>query len=113
MYGLWLAVITAAPVALRSITVHDATWVGDGRSKTNVLMPLLAKTSDTAAAKSSEANRQSYPTIASGSLERDFMYWAVASATRRTLPKVKSSATMPRQPSVPNLIGCAAIPLQD
>src|SRR5438876_367763 len=33
------------------------------------------------------------------------MYWAVACATRRTLPNVKSSATMPRQPSVPNLIG--------
>src|SRR5438552_15190955 len=32
------------------------------------------------------------------------MYWAVACATRRTLPNVKSSATMPRHPSVPNLI---------
>src|SRR6267378_1212620 len=55
-YGLWLAVTTAAPVALRSITVHDATWVGDGRSKTSVLIPLLANTSETARAKSSDAN---------------------------------------------------------
>src|SRR5213078_942498 len=39
------------------------------------------------------------------------MYWAVACATRRTLPNVKSSARMPRQPSVPNLI-CWAIGLK-
>src|SRR5207244_5838442 len=45
------------------------------------------------------------PTIASGSLERVFMYWAAPCATRRTLPNVKSSAITPRQPSVPNLIG--------
>src|SRR5690348_4631549 len=45
---------------------------------------------------------------ASGSLERDFIYSACAWATRRTLPKVKSSAITPLQPSVPNLIwvGC-------
>src|SRR5256885_6226613 len=39
------------------------------------------------------------------------MYWAVPCATRRTLPKVKSSARMPRQPSVPNLM-CWAIGLK-
>src|SRR5256712_12238233 len=32
------------------------------------------------------------------------MYWAAPCATRRTLPNVKSSAVIPRQPSVPNLI---------
>ena len=32
-------------------------------------------------------------------------YAAIAPATRRTLSKVKSSAMMPRQPSVPNLMG--------
>src|SRR5881409_882062 len=37
------------------------------------------------------------------------MYCAVAWATRRTLPNVKSSAMMPRQPSVPNFICCAGI----
>src|SRR2546430_14638893 len=31
-------------------------------------------------------------------------YAAMAAATRRTFSKVKSSAIMPRQPSVPNLI---------
>src|SRR6266566_3977568 len=40
------------------------------------------------------------------------MYLAVACATRRTLPKVKSSATTPRQPSVPNLICGEAIALK-
>src|SRR5579864_8434342 len=44
--------------------------------------------------------------MASGSLDRERMYWAVAWATRRTLPYVKSSAMIPRQPSVPNLICC-------
>src|SRR6266700_4827030 len=103
----------ALPIfAFRSITDHDATWVGEGRSKIRVLMPLLAKISDTVLAKSSEANLQSYPMMASGSLERDFMYCALPCATRRTLPKVKSSAMTPRQPSVPNLIGCPAISLQ-
>src|SRR5215471_9179750 len=42
--------------------------------------------------------------MASGSFERDLRYCAWACATRRTLPKVKSSAITPRQPSVPNLI---------
>src|SRR5712692_8003287 len=35
------------------------------------------------------------------------MYSAAPCATRRTLAKVKSSATIPRQPSVPNLIWSA------
>src|SRR5690348_12077853 len=34
----------------------------------------------------------------------------MAAATRRTFSKVKSSAIMPRQPSVPNLIGSIHIP---
>src|ERR1700737_4919792 len=54
-YGLWLAVMTAAPVAFRSITVQDATWVGDGRSKISVRTPLVANISATIRAKSSEA----------------------------------------------------------
>src|ERR1700688_3004811 len=58
-YGLWLAVTTAAPVALRSITVHEATWVGEGRSKITVRTPLVANISATVRAKSSEAKRQS------------------------------------------------------
>ena len=58
-YGLWLAVTTAAPVALRSMTVHDATWVGDGRSNISVRTPLAANTSATVRANSSEAKRQS------------------------------------------------------
>ncbi len=58
-YGLWLAVTTAAPVALRSITVHEATCVGEGRSKINVRTPLVANISATVRAKSSEAKRQS------------------------------------------------------
>src|SRR5437879_8044061 len=49
--------------------------------------------------------------MARGSFDLVFMYWAVACATRRTLPNVKSSAMMPRQPSVPNLI-CWAIGLK-
>src|ERR1700722_1397104 len=36
-------------------------------------------------------------------------YEAIAPATRRTLSKVKSSAMIPRQPSVPNLISCAIV----
>ena len=103
-YGLWLAVTTAAPVALQSITVHDATCVGEGRSKIRLRTPLAANTSATVRANSSEAKRQSYPTTATGSLERDFRYSAVPWATRRTLAYVKSSAVMPRHPSVPNLI---------
>src|SRR5260370_29459264 len=58
-YGLWLAVTTAAAVALRSMTVHDAPWVGDGRSKIRLRTPEAAKTSATVRAKSSDANRQS------------------------------------------------------
>src|SRR6266566_1010052 len=49
--------------------------------------------------------------MARGSFDLVFMYWAVAWATRRTLPNVKSSAMIPRQPSVPNLI-CWAIGLK-
>jgi hypothetical protein len=86
------------------MTVQDATWVGDGRSNIRVRNPLAAKTSATVRAKSSEAKRQSYPTTASESRERESMYSAAPWATRRTLAKVKSSATIPRQPSVPNLI---------
>src|SRR6202521_5877526 len=84
-YGLWLAVITAAPVALRAITVHDATWGGEGRSKIRLRTPFAAKTSATARANSSDANRQSYPTTARGSAVRESMYSAVPWATRRTL----------------------------
>jgi hypothetical protein len=58
-YGLWLAVITTAPVALRSMTVHEATCVGEGRSKIRVRTPLVANMSATVRAKSSEAKRQS------------------------------------------------------
>src|SRR5712692_8465989 len=72
-YGLWLAVITAAPVAFLSITVQDATCVGEGRSKISVRTPLAAKMSATARAKSSEAKRQSKPTTARGSPVRDRM----------------------------------------
>ena len=58
-HGLWLAVMTAAPVALRSITVHDATCVGDGRSKMRLRTPLAPNTSAAVRANSSEANLQS------------------------------------------------------
>jgi len=54
-----VAVITAAPVALRSITVQDATCVGEGLSKMRLRTPLAAKMSATARANSSEAKRQS------------------------------------------------------
>src|ERR1700730_3991946 len=57
-YGLWLAGVTAAPVALRSITVQEATCVGEGRSKISVRTPLVAKISATVRAKSSDAKRQ-------------------------------------------------------
>src|SRR5438270_3533630 len=50
--------------------------------------------------------------MAVGSSLRVLMYWAVPWATRRTLPNVKSSATIPRQPSVPNLICWAVIGLK-
>src|SRR5256885_4653710 len=43
--------------------------------------------------------------MASGSLERDRKYSAVPWATRRTFSYVKSSAIMPRHPSVPKWIG--------
>ena len=59
MYGLWLAVTTAAPPALRSMTVQEATWVGDARSKSRLGRPLPASTLATSAAKASEPNRQS------------------------------------------------------
>src|SRR5437899_7504532 len=55
-YGLWLAVTTAAAVALRSMTVHDATCVGDGRSKMRLRTPDAAKTSATVDRKSTRLN---------------------------------------------------------
>src|SRR5258708_3954348 len=58
-YGLWLAVTTAAPVALRSMTVHDATWVGEGRSNIRLRTPQAANTAATVRANSSDANRLS------------------------------------------------------
>src|SRR5260370_10450117 len=65
-YGLWLAVTTAAAVALRSMTLHHATWGGHGRAKLGLPSPEAAKTSATGRAKSSAANRQSDPPTASG-----------------------------------------------
>src|SRR5258708_38017927 len=57
-YGLWLAGTTAAPVAFRSMTVHDATCGGEGRSKIRGRPPLAPKTSATVRAKSPDAQRE-------------------------------------------------------
>ena len=59
MYGLWLAVMATAPAALRSITVQEATWVGEGRSKIRVRSPLPAKIAATSSENASAPKRQS------------------------------------------------------
>src|SRR5581483_11437962 len=52
-----------------------------------------------------DAKRVSYPTITPREGSSCFnTYEAIAPATRRTFSKVKSSAMIARQPSVPNLI---------
>src|SRR5689334_14716871 len=73
-------------------------------------MPALARTSAATRAKLGEPKRVSYPKITPRDASSWFKtYEAIAPATRRTLAKVKSSAMIARQPSVPNLIaavGC-------
>src|SRR5581483_2851901 len=55
-----------------------------------------------------DAKRVSYPTITPREGSSCFnTYDAIAPATRRTFSKVKSSAMIARQPSVPNLMAAA------
>ena len=49
------------------MTVQEATWVGEGRSKISVRSPLPAKTRATSSENASAPKRQSYPITASGS----------------------------------------------
>src|ERR1051325_4571048 len=70
-------------------------------------MPAAEIIAATTRAVDGEANRASYPTMTPRWGSSYFKtYDAIAPATRRTFSKVKSSAIMPRQPSVPNLISC-------
>ncbi len=57
--GLWLAVITIAPAAWRSMTAYEITGVGWKRSDSSTRWPLPASTSATARAKRSEPKRVS------------------------------------------------------
>ena len=105
MGGLWLAVIMTAPPACRSTMLYVTVGVGAGLSQRNVATPLPAAVSATVLAKSSEANRVSKPTTSPlWARPRCCMYRTTPCAQRRTLSKVKSSAMMARQPSVPNLM---------
>ena len=104
--GLWLAVIMTAPPACRSTMLYVTVGVGAGLSQRNVVTPLPAAVSATVLAKSSEAKRVSKPTTSPlWARPRCCMYRTTPWAQRRTLSKVKSSAMMARQPSVPNLDG--------
>src|SRR5262249_2276040 len=109
--GLWLAVIMIPAAAPRAGTACATTGVGTARRESRLLIPYAARVSATAAAKSSERKRVSYPTTTPRPASPDSTSCsAMAAVSRRTLAKVKSAAMRARQPDVPNLIGVSSVP---
>ena len=107
--GLWLAVITKAPSALRSTTAQLQAGVGTGVSVSSGSSSQPRTALAMASASSGARKRRSKPMITvrlfrpSGA--RWASSWAAAAATGSNRSTVMSTPRTPRQPSVPNLIG--------
>ncbi len=110
--GLWLAVITSAPRARRSTTAQLAAGVAIALSTSSGSSSAPRTAAQIASASSGARKRRSWPITtsrllsASGALLASSR--AAAAATGSSRSTVMSTPRMPRQPSVPKLIGAAS-----